>query len=160
MLELRRICRPVSITTIVNRYCHTQFGWAVFLPMLVAALGGIGAALWIPAARPGASFVAGFLLIVTVLFTTLTIEVHHGGLECRFGVGLIRRRIRLEDICEAQIVRNRWWYGWGIRLTPHGWLWNVSGLNAVELTLVNGKKFRLGTDEPEKLREVLRHFRA
>ena len=41
--------------------------------------------------------------------------------------------------------------GWGIRLIPNGWLWNVSGLGAVELSLVNGQRFRIGTDEPEQL---------
>ncbi len=50
---------------------------------------------------------------------------------------------------------NRWYYGWGIRLTPQGWLWNVAGLDAVELTFSNGKKFRIGTDEPGKLLEAL-----
>jgi len=30
-------------------------------------------------------------------------------------------------------------------------LWNVTGLQAVELTLTHGKKFRIGTDEPDAL---------
>ena len=53
-------------------------------------------------------------------------------------------------------VRNRWWWGFGIRWTPHGWMWNISGLDAVELTYHNGKKFRIGTDEPEALLEALK----
>jgi hypothetical protein len=35
------------------------------------------------------------------------------------------------------------------------WLWNVSGYQAVELTLNNGKRFRLGSDEPEALVNAL-----
>ena len=32
------------------------------------------------------------------------------------------------------------------------WLvWNISGLDTVELTYRDGKKFRIGTDEPEVL---------
>ena len=50
--------------------------------------------------------------------------------------GLIRRRIRIADIRSAAAVRNRWYYGWRLRLTPHGWLYNVSGLNAVQPTRV------------------------
>ena len=96
------------------------------------------------------------LVVTSALFGTLTIRVDDDWLECRFGVGLIRRRIRRADIGEVQSVRNPWWYGWGIRLTPHGWLWNVSGLSAVELTLANGKKFRLGTNEPDELEKALR----
>ncbi len=51
----------------------------------------------------------------------------------------------------ARIVRNRWWYGFGIRLIPHGSLWNAWGLDAVELDLATGKVLRIGTDEPEAL---------
>jgi hypothetical protein len=51
----------------------------------------------------------------------------------------------------ARIVRNRWWYGFGIRLIPHGSLWIVWGLDAVELNLVTGKVLRIGTDEPGAL---------
>jgi hypothetical protein len=36
------------------------------------------------------------------------------------------------------------------------WLWNVSGLNAIELTLKNSKRFRIGTDEPEKLVDAIK----
>ncbi|MEJ2284164.1 MAG: hypothetical protein P8X85_11275 [Desulfobacterales bacterium] len=43
-------------------------------------------------------------------------------------------------------------YGRNIRLTPHGWLFNVSGLHAVEIPLRSGKKYRMGTDDPEGLR--------
>ena len=41
------------------------------------------------------------------------------------------------------------------RHTPHGWLYNVSGWEAVEITLPSGKRFRLGTDEPRRLEQVL-----
>jgi hypothetical protein len=47
------------------------------------------------------------------------------------------------------------WYGWSIRLTPHGWLYSVSGLAAVELTLQDGKRLRIGTDEPERLCQAI-----
>ncbi|MBS1223341.1 MAG: hypothetical protein H6R24_19, partial [Proteobacteria bacterium] len=53
-------------------------------------------------------------------------------------------------------VRNSWLYGWGIHRTPHGWLYNVSGWEAVEITLASGKRLRLGTDEPGQLTQVLR----
>ena len=36
-------------------------------------------------------------------------------------------------------------------------MWNISGLDAVELTYTNGKKFRIGTDQPQALLGVLRH---
>ena len=80
---------------------------------------------------------------------------NEGAVKLRFGVGLIRRTIPLGRIQAAARVRNRWWYGWGIHLTPHGWLWNVAGLDAVELRLEEGKVFRIGTDDPEGLEAAL-----
>jgi len=91
-----------------------------------------------------------------VLLGSLTVEIREGFLRWRFGPGLIRKQVRLAEIERTQAVRNRWYYGWGIRLTPHGWLYNVSGLEAVEVQLHTGKKFRLGTDEPEELVRALR----
>ncbi|RMG47018.1 MAG: hypothetical protein D6718_04510 [Acidobacteria bacterium] len=85
------------------------------------------------------------------LFGSLTVEIDEERLSVRFGPGIVRRRIPLSSIRAARPVRNRWYYGWGIRLTPHGWLFNVSGLRAVELEFHSGRRFRIGTDEPERL---------
>jgi len=54
------------------------------------------------------------------------------------------------------VVKNHWYYGWGIRLTPHGVLYNVSGFYAVELRLRTGKEFRIGTDVPQELDAAIR----
>ena len=43
-------------------------------------------------------------------------------------LGVIRKRVRLAEIVGCEPIRIRWWYGWGIHLTPCGWLYNVSGL--------------------------------
>jgi hypothetical protein len=73
-----------------------------------------------------------------------------------FGPGLICRRIPLRRIREIRVVRTPWYYGWGIRLTPAGWLWNVSGLDGVEVQCDDGHRFRVGSDEPNRLAEALR----
>jgi hypothetical protein len=92
------------------------------------------------------------LAIFLVLFYSLNVEISSNVLVCRFGIGLIRRQIPLSDIQEVRAVTNPWFVGWGIRWMPgQYWLWNVSGLRAVELLLKNGTRFRVGTDEPEAL---------
>jgi hypothetical protein len=93
--------------------------------------------------------------IVALLFYDLTVEIDATHLSFRFGVGLIRQRIPLAEIVAVTPVRNSWLYGWGIHRTPHGWLYNVSGWEAVEITLTSGKRLRLGTDEPRRLTQVL-----
>ena len=95
-------------------------------------------------------------LIVGTLFWGLTVEVNKDIIRLSFGFGIIHRSIPRERIATVTQVRNRWWYRLGIKWTPHGWMWSISGLDAVELTYHNGKKFRIGTDEPEALLEALK----
>jgi uncharacterized membrane protein len=90
--------------------------------------------------------------VALALFSSLTVEIEKNTLTCRFGVGLIRRDIPLPDVEHVRAVVNPWYVGWGIRWIPGGcWVWNVSGLQAVELTMKDGRRFRIGTDEPEAL---------
>ena len=95
------------------------------------------------------------MAVFLALFYALTVEIDATHLSFRFGIGLIRKRVPLAEIVEAQPVRNTWMHGWGIHRTPHGWLYNVSGREAVEIALASGKRFRLGTDEPRRLAQIL-----
>ena len=76
-------------------------------------------------------------------------------LTWKFGMGLIRKSVPIAEIEEVKVVRNSWLYGWGIRWTPRGWLYNVSGMEGVEIRLRNGKQFRLGSDEPHELTRAI-----
>ena len=98
-------------------------------------------------------------MIALFLFRSLTIEIDSTELRCFFGDGLIKRRFPLVEIISAKPVRNRWYYGWGVRLIPSGWMFNVSGLDAVELVLSNGKRFRIGTDNPQDVVEAIIHLK-
>ena len=69
----------------------------------------------------------------------------------RFGPGLIHKRFKLNEIESCKVVKNHWYNGWGIRLIPHGILYNVSGFYAVEIKLRTGKQYRIGTDVPQEL---------
>ena len=95
------------------------------------------------------------LLTCAFLFDSMTVKVSRTYVSLKFGIGIIRKRFAIIDVQKAIIVRNRWYYGWGIRLTPHGWLYNVSGLDAIEIQLRNGRKYRIGTDEPVELLSVI-----
>lgn len=138
----------------MSGYSHTQpftvMRWMLPLLAFVGVGVGIGTGEWSVAVSVGI-----FAALLAWLFHALTVEVDGKEVRLRFGGGLIHRRIPREDIVGVEIVQNKWWYGFGIRLTPHGWLWNVSGLDAVELTFKSGKRFRIGTDEPQRLAEAL-----
>ncbi len=71
-------------------------------------------------------------------------------------MGLICKKIPLAEIAACEPIRIRWWYGWGIHLTLYGWLYNVSGFDAVAIKLRDGRKFALGTDDPDGLATAIR----
>jgi hypothetical protein len=100
--------------------------------------------------------VFAFLVVVLFLFHSLTVTVTDEVVRAAFGPGLLGKTVRVDEIVDATDVRNRWWYGWGIRLTPHGWLYNVSGFDAVEIRLATGTRVRIGTDEPVALARAVR----
>ncbi len=95
------------------------------------------------------------VLGLVVLFSRLQVTVSGGVVTASFGFGWPSRTIDLSDVTSVRQVRNTWWYGWGIRKVPGGWMYNVWGLDAVELELSSGKVFRVGSDEPEVLLGVL-----
>ena len=134
----------------MNTYRHTQFGTANVV-ITIAILPLVFLPAWLAGAVPVAWLILILLLGILVLFYNLTVEIDDEHLRIRFGIGLIKKRFPLEQIDTCRPVRNSWLYGWGIRLTPRGWLYNVSGLEAVELKMKSGKTCRIGTDEPEVL---------
>lgn len=141
-------------------YRHTQRG-----TLMVYSLGGggmIAAGISVLMMSLGSSsvripgIVGLVLLFCAYLFHSLTVQVSHQRIALRFGHGLIRKSFHTADICDAEIVRNRWYYGWGIKFTPHGWLYSVSGFEAVQIELRNGRKYRIGSDEPKELLAAIR----
>ena len=90
----------------------------------------------------------------------MTIEIRGSVLTWYFEPGIIRKSVPLMDIESANIVQNSWPYGWGIHFTPHGWLYNISGLGAVEIHLRSGRQFRLGTDKPEEFVQAIQNSKA
>ncbi|MBN2431875.1 MAG: hypothetical protein JXQ27_10380 [Acidobacteria bacterium] len=110
--------------------------------------------------NPVSLIVCGIMGFSLLLFYDLSVVIRDRALTVFFGVGLIRKRFHLNEILSARAVRNPWYYGWGIRLTPYGWMFNVSGLGAVELELRSGRRFRIGTDEPDRLVAAIRQATA
>ena len=142
----------------MTRYEHTQIGHVIIwslLAIILIANGVTGAVAHWPEL-----IVSLILLICLVLFYKLRITIEDDTLCASFGPGIIRKKVRLAEIVGCEPIRIRWWYGWGIHLTPYGWLYNVSGLNAVAMTLRNGRKFALGTDDPDGLVDVIKRYRG
>lgn len=136
----------------MNIYKHTQAGRLMITVMGIAAAVLIAVSLF---TYPTAMVGVPVLALTAWIFCSLTVEVADGELRWRFGPGLIRRRVRLDEIVSAEPVRTGFIDGWGIHWGRFGWLYNVSGYDAVAIRLRNGKRFALGTDEPRVLAQCL-----
>ena len=141
----------------MTRYEHTQTGyvmvWGLFVVAYAVASGRFFEA---SPARQISLVISVLLLIAIVFFYKLTITIENETLCASFGVGLIRKKLPVSEIAGCEPIRIRWWYGWGIYLTPDGWLYNVAGWDAVAITLRDGLKFAFGTDDPDGLISAIR----
>ena len=139
-------------------YRHTQPGLSIVCLCLVAIALDIAiiwqTGLWVPAT---AALVV--LVTIAVLFSSLTVEVSDRELSWRFGPGFWTYRLPLGDIETVSVVRNQWRNGFGIRIASGFRLYNVSGLDAVELRLKSNDVRRIGTDDPQGLADVLKSLR-
>lgn len=140
-----------------ERYKHTQIGTAIIITTLLALIFFI-ALLIVKDLLTKRYLIAYFLaieLILLILFSTLNVRIEDKNLIVKFGIGVIKRKFNLDDIESCKAVKNTWYYTWGIKIIPNGWLFAVSGFKAVELKLRTGKIFRVGTDEPQELEKAI-----
>ena len=141
-------------------YRHTQFGWAIAAGTVVGlaaatlltvslSAGTINAARWMVVA------LFGILAAAFFLFVTLTVEVDADGVRLRFGIGLIRRSVAIADIVRCDVVRTPLWWGWGLHWTPSGWLYNVSGRDAVRIDVRRERAVIVGSDDAAALKQAI-----
>lgn len=148
----------------MNRYQHSQFGKMIvgLMGILIFAADAAAIFLFFEESKEDFAFLVSLLgsiivvyVMLIVCFYNLTVIVDETQLRIRFGIGLIRKSWFLGDIQRVEMVKNKWWYGWGIHLTPHGWLYNIDGFDGIEVEFTDGRKMRIGTDEPQKLKEAI-----
>jgi hypothetical protein len=141
-------------------YQHTQVGW---LMIGLLATGLLAAGLMFvyggSEARWAGGIIAGVVLITGVIFSTLTVRINESHVTWWFGPGFWTYSIQTDRIEDVQAVRTAAIEGWGIRYTMKGRLYNVSGLDAVGISLVDGAYIRIGTDEPDALCEAIQDAR-
>lgn len=126
---------------------HSQTGWIMILGAMILAFMAYGKNV----NHPTSMLLSGLAVILLLLFYNLTIEVSQEFVRFSFGIGLIRKTIKLSDIEYCRPV-SYFPLGWGIRFRPGAILYNVSGNKAIELS-VRGKKRKIwiGTDQPDEM---------
>ena len=104
--------------------------------------------------------IMGFVILTLVFFLLsfykLTITIDNTYLRFSLGIGLITKKYLISDIQTCKSVSNNPMYGVGIRKISRGWLYNVSGLKAIEIRFKNSKSIvRIGTDRPDEIAEII-----
>lgn len=137
--------------------------------MIVVTLAVLILFLWVhltvssepPSIDSGSNFLFSSLMVLILFilssFITLTVSIDETNVRIKFGYGIFKKNIALKEISSAKTVKNHWYYGWGIRLWlwPTTWIYNISGFDAVEVVLNNGKIYRIGTDVPKELETAI-----
>ncbi len=140
-------------------YKHTQIGYAAIVILVAVMVAILAKAVF----QNGSGFdwklhaIAGAAIFsIGGAFSSMTIEVHSGELSWHFSIPWIRNGVQIKDISNVEAVRNPLIYGLGAHMIRRGWVYNVSGLDAVEVTLQDGTTLRLGTDQPDELLRAIK----
>jgi len=142
------------------QYEHTQTGWPMRISFVLGALLLLVVTLLPELQRspaPAAALLGGAVVTLALgwLWSSLTVRIAEGALQLRFGLGIPRKSVPLADVAAVEVTRTRFWDGCGVHRTRRGWLYNVSGFDAVLVRRKDGKTLLVGTDEPSKLKAAL-----
>ena len=88
------------------------------------------------------------LMLGCILFMyKMVIEIDENQISFKFGVGLFKRTYPINELISCSSVRSSLLSGFGIRKIANGWLYNISGLDAIELRFIDKKNgIRIGTN--------------
>ncbi len=144
----------------MKEYEEFQFGWLTFIILVPIQI--FVAFLYFnelgdrPLDGNTYLFVNGIFLLVYFLFYGMTIKVDTERINISFGLGVIRKSIKIDKIINVDTIKNPWYYGWGIRLIPNGWLYNISGSDGIELKFGDKRRIiRIGTKDSGKLKNEI-----
>ncbi|NCT54513.1 hypothetical protein GW758_00970 [Candidatus Falkowbacteria bacterium] len=142
-------------------YKHTQIGYRMLFT-LIALVFFYTQLFKIISPEISSNFIIIAIFYIAALifasFITLKVTIDESYLRIKFGYGVFSKKFSIKEIASVESVRNRWYHGWGVRLWffPYMWIYNVSGFDAVEITMNSGRIYRIGTDESYKLEMAIK----
>ena len=139
---------------------YTQFGTfsvvILLLPALYFSVMSIRAILSSEPVKLIHLLLIAIFAVCLLIFYRLTITLDRGQISFKMGIGLFGRSYKLSDIKSCKAVKNSPLHGIGIRVLLNGWLYNISGLKAIELRFKNRKSIvRIGTNQADEISAVI-----
>lgn len=144
----------------MSKIYYTKTVYSVWLIVIILLfMLGIGISYYFQwGSKPIPATVTGilevFFLLVVLLMYKLNTTINSDEIRVTFGIGLIKKSMLLTeiDIDKLKKMVIPWYYGIGIRITPHGMLYNVKPGDAL---LIHSKKVTktllFGTDDASKI---------
>ncbi len=144
----------------MEEYKFTQFGTFSVFFMVPVVLFFSGKLIYSVLSPGPVMYIHIFLILVFVIclliFYKLNITIDSTHVSFKLGTGLIGKSYRISDIKSCRPVRNSPLHGIGIRFIGNGWLYNVSGLKAVELRFYRKNSIvRIGTNKPDEISAII-----
>jgi hypothetical protein len=145
-------------------YRHTQAGTVVRWAVLAGLL-PLPALYLLPIPPMLVVVIVTVLVSVPVLLIfllwSLTIEVSPAHFKFWFGPGWIGKTVPMARVAGCEPMDKKI-MAWGIHWAgpTKGWLYNVSGFQAVVVSLEDGTRFMVGTDEPQAVCEAVAKAQA
>ena len=101
-------------------------------------------------------FIQLFFWLIIVLFYRLSMTITKDYIFLKFGIGLIKKRIKIPDIDRNKIERYYipWYYGMGIRLLKNGVIFNTSFGKSIKL-IVKNKTLIIGTKNYSEIKKII-----
>ncbi|WP_452602143.1 hypothetical protein [Pontimicrobium sp. MEBiC06410] len=146
-------------------YKHTQYGKLLIVILSIVLLSTIAAFVFQagtnPIPWPVLCFISLIFLFALLSFYKLTIIITKNTITAKLGIGIIKKELNIKDINYASIekIKVPALYGIGIRLTPHGWLYNVKIGHAIKIKSKT-KTFFVGTEDFEKIYNILNSLKT
>lgn len=137
-----------------NKVQYSKLLIVLFLPIIVFVICSyyyqIGSK---PLPLMSTILIIAVLLIGLLFFYKLTIIIDTKNITARFGIGLLKKTIPINEINLNTIEKVSFsaLVGIGLRLTSKGWLWNVKVGNAIYFKTKKNKIFLVGTDDFETI---------
>jgi hypothetical protein len=108
----------------------------------------------------GAIVLAVSAVLIQWIVVGLSVRLYRDEMEVSLGwAGIIRKRIRYDDILDLQSVTYRplmEFGGWGVRFRGKKKAWSARGNQAVVLHLQDDSQLYVGSDHPHRLEERIR----
>ena len=99
----------------------------------------------------------GIVLVVIALILFWRLRTTITDTDLQFSIQpWVNKSIPWSEVQTAEVIDYGFVGGWGIRLwTGFGTVYNTRGSYGLHVTLKSGKQFVLGTQKPERLREIV-----